>query len=47
MRVAPADMVVHTRDDLDVTGTLAGIPVGTTGGKETMIKIVVLNGQRL
>ena len=33
MRVAPADMAVHTRVYHDLTGTLPGIPVGIAGAK--------------
>ena len=47
MRVAPADMAVHIRVCHDLTGTLPGIPVGIAGGKETLRKIVVPNGERL
>ena len=45
MRVAPADMAVHTRVYHDLTGTLPGIPVGIAGGKETLRKLLYPTGR--
>lgn len=47
MRVAPADMAVHTRVYHDLTGTLPGIPVGIAWGQGDVNKIVVPNGEGL
>ena len=33
MRVAPADMAVHTSAYHDLTGTLPGVPVGIAGAR--------------
>ena len=47
LRVAPADMAVHTRVHRDLTGTLPGIPVGIAGGKETLRYLSYTTGERL